>query len=821
VLELALAPASERGLACIDGGAILAAVAIVSVVQASSNHKQELQFAAVNRIKAIFRVTVVRNGVIFQIQNTDLVVGDIVLLDQGNKIPADGICVESDNLRIDQSSANGESEAAAKDENDPFLVCGTFVTEGRGKMVVVCVGVKSHHGRIFDLISQETREDTPLQEKLGALAKKIGYMGMGAAALIFVALMVGWVLERMREGWQLAALKDALNYLIVSITIVAVAVPEGLPLAVTISLAYSMRQMMNDNNFVRHLSACETMGSATVICTDKTGTLTRNEMNVEHVIIGTEVHADPPTNQFMMRSIAINSHAVVGESGDVGSQTECALLRFVNPVICASHRNSAQIVKCFQFDRMRKRMSTIERTDNGFLVHVKGAPDEVVPNCVAYTNENGVSLAITDDFRLALNVVINNECTNSYRTLAVAYKVTDVCPLSSDEAEHGLSLIGVLSIRDSLRRNTVRSISNCQLAGIRVFMITGDHMLTAQAIARECNLLGNDSIALTGADLRKLSRPELIEVLPQIALIARSTPMDKHLLVTALKEAGHVVSVTGDGTNDVPALIAADVGLAMGKCGTELAKEASDIVVLDDDFKSIERSVVWGRCVYNNISRFLQYQLTANVATLFISFLAAVILEDTPFQAVQLLWVNLIMDSLGALALATGKPHESLLRQKPYSRDTPLITKFMWTTIVGQSIVQISLIGLILLFPFHLEPHSQHHYTVLYNVFVLCQVFNLVNARATSPGDDPTVGMLDTPLYFGIMVGVAVVQIILVQALGGFFSCTPLPLFEWILSFALAGVTLPAGFILRRLSIGDQSLERRLTMRDDDLPLLT
>jgi calcium-translocating P-type ATPase len=291
------------------------------------------------------------------------------------------------------------------------------------------------------------------------------------------------------------------------------------------------------------------------------------------------------------------------------------------------------------------------------------------------------------------------------------------------------------------------------------------------------------------------------------------------LLVTALKGAGHVVGVTGDGTNDVPALIAADVGLAMGKSGTELAKEASDIVVLDDDFKSIVSAVIWGRCVYNNIRCFLQFQLTTNVSTLFISFLSAVFLEDTPFKAVQLLWVNLIMDSLGALALATGKPHESLLNQKPNSKDTPLISKFMLANIAGQALLQIGLIGAILIFPCGLKPHSQHHYTILYNVFILCQMFNLVNARAASKGDDPTVGMLDTPLYFGIMIGIGLVQIGLVQFAGQFFSCTPLNGTEWALTMALGALTLPVGFMIRRLPV-DRGESRYGAMGEDNERLL-
>jgi Ca2+-transporting ATPase len=351
-------------------------------------------------------------------------------------------------------------------------------------------------------------------------------------------------------------------------------------------------------------------------------------------------------------------------------------------------------------------------------------------------------------------------------------------------------------------------------------MVTGDHLLTAHAIATECNVLGNDRVAITGAQLRKMPPTQLSEMLPSIAVVARSTPSDKHLLVTALREAGHIVAVTGDGTNDVPALIAADVGLSMGRCGTELAKEASDIVVLDDDFRSIVRAVVWGRCVYNNIRRFLQFQLTTNVSTLFISFVSAVLLEETPFKAVQLLWVNLIMDSLGALALATGKPRDALLHQSPNRKEMPLISRFMILNIAGQALVQICLIGLILIFPCGLKPHSQHHYTLLYNVFVLCQMFNLVNARSTGGHDDPTIGFFDTPLFFGILIGVGVVQFMLVQLAGPLFSCTPLNPREWLVSVGLAGLTLPAGFLIRRIPIGTDSWKYQVE-REDNQRLLT
>lgn len=821
VLEMGLASPAERATAWIDGTAILAAVAIVSLVQAYSNHKQELQFAAVNRIKSVYDVAVVRGGAVSRMKNTDLVVGDVVLLEQGDRIPADGLCLESDAMKVDQSTANGESEAVMKGIEDPFLISNTHVTEGRGRMLVTCVGLNSHQGRVFELISEQESENTPLQEKLEDLAKKIGYMGVIAASLTFIALVIAWIARHMRSGWSWVALKEPLNFFIVAITIVACAVPEGLPLAVTISLAYSMRRMMSDNNFVRHLSACETMGSATVICTDKTGTLTKNEMNAERLIVGLEPNfeaKDAPIMDLLKWSVSVNSTAVVTSNEDIGSQTECALVRFVGMSRVEEYRNAAHIVKTFQFDRVRKLMSTIEEKDERVIVHVKGAPDELLMKCTNYMLPDRTVQVIDDKFRENLTGLINTECSMAYRTLGVACKAVATAPETMEEAECELTLVAVVSIRDSIRRHAPDAILQCKGAQIRVIMVTGDHIATAQAIAKECHILNDDSLVLTGAELRKMSEDELSQTLPHLAVVARSTPTDKHLLVTALKERGEVVSVTGDGTNDVPALMAADVGLSMGKCGTELAKEASDIVVLDDDFRSIVKSVIWGRCVYNNISRFLQFQLTANVSTLFISFVSAVLLEETPFKAVQLLWVNLIMDSLGALALATGKPHESLLNQKPHDKETPLISWFMINNIAGQSLLQIILIGVIILFPGEFESYSQHHYTFLYNVFVLCQMFNLMNARATSPNDDILVGICDTPLFLGIMFGIGFVQLLLVEVAGPFFSCTPLSLWEWILSLLLSGLTIPVGIAIRRLPNMEDLFTG--TIREDNQPLL-
>ena len=812
ILECIFAPPEERSTAWIDGTAILVAVAVVSLVQATSNLRQEEQFAAVNRIKNIYDVAVTRDGQVNQIKNYELVVGDIVSLQQGDCIPADGIVLTSEGLRVDQSTANGENEAVAKDTTkDPFLISNTHVVEGCGTFVVICVGLNSHHGKIFSLINTEP-EPTPLQVKLEALAEKIGFMGMVVAALTFGALIIPWLYKQFKNGWKWSACREPLGYFINAITIVACAVPEGLPLAVTISLAYSMRQMMKDNNFVRRLNACETMGSATVICADKTGTLTQNQMNVERIALGTTfknisqsgiLDKDDSFLSLVKKTIAVDTQAVITETGTIGSQTECALIRFCDTL----HGNYHQLRIAnpptirFLFDRERKRMSTIIPHDNGFRVMVKGAPDELIKLCKSYVDENCVLQPITDEFINAYSAALNHECEATFRTLSLAYKDTSICPQTAEEAEKDLILLCTVSIRDSLRESTTECIKECQKAGIRVIMITGDHLKTAEAVGRECGILTPERHAVTGADVRHMSNVELAEALKNISIVARSSPMDKHLVVSALKNSGEIVAVTGDGTNDVPAMMAADIGLAMGKSGTELAKEASDIVVLDDDFKSIVKAVVWGRCVYNNIKRFLQFQLTANVVTLFVSFLSAVILHDTPFQAVQLLWVNLIMDSLGALALATGKPDESLLKQLPEHKDAPLITVFMLKNIICQSILQIALIGLILIFPGDMVAYSRKHYTYIFNVFVLCQMFNLINARVVSPEMKVTDGIMDNPLFFIIMFGIGVVQILLVQAAGLYFSCTPLSLHAWTTSTLLAALTIPVGFATRAFPI--------------------
>ena len=811
VLEFFFAPPEERSTSWIDGSAILFAVIIVSLVQAYNNFKQELQFSSLNRIKSIFDVSVKRNGILTIIKNNELVVGDIVLLHPGDSIPADGLLITYTNLRIDQSAAFGESQTVKKDNNDPFLLSNTHVAEGFGSFLVICVGLNSHHGKMFSIINDDYNQ-TPLQEKLEDLAAKIGYMGIFVATLTFLTLFFPWLYNTYKKGWSISAFRTPLSYFVISLTIIACAVPEGLPLAVTISLAYSMRQMMNDNNFVRQLSACETMGSATTICTDKTGTLTQNLMTVEHILIGLNCF-DILNNDFLLkndnylnllrRSIAINTTANLTIEKSIGSQTECALLRFCE-LLHGNYeqlRNISPISKRFLFDQNKKTMSTIVQQEKHFRYYIKGAPDVLISKCSQYLDENGNINLIDSNFQNKLIELNENECDNAYRTLLIAYKDSNEIPECIEDVENNLILIGIVSIRDSLRINASKSINDCQNAGIHVIMITGDHKKTAESIGKDCGIFLPGSKSLTGYEIRNMNKQDLLDILPHLSIVSRSSPMDKHLIVKALQEIDEVVGVTGDGTNDVPALMAADVGLSMGKSGTELAKEASDIVILDDDFKSIVMAIIWGRSIYKNIRKFLQFQLTANIVTLFVSFISAVVLQDTPFKAVQLLWVNLIMDSFGALALSTSKPNINLLNQSPERRNSSLINSFMILNISSQSLFQIILIGIILIFPINYELYSQHHYTFLFNTFVLCQMFNLINASEVDPIDKISFELFKNKLFLLILIGIGLIQFILVQFIGEYFSCNPLSMKEWISSLIFSSLSIPIGIFSRKLNL--------------------
>eukprot|EP00193_Tetraselmis_chui_P001343 CAMPEP_0177757266 /NCGR_PEP_ID=MMETSP0491_2-20121128/3551_1 /TAXON_ID=63592 /ORGANISM="Tetraselmis chuii, Strain PLY429" /LENGTH=954 /DNA_ID=CAMNT_0019272905 /DNA_START=321 /DNA_END=3185 /DNA_ORIENTATION=+ len=727
VLGAAL-PEEREEAAYIDGIAIWFAVLVVVGVGAGNDYHKELQFRKLNAAKDILQTKVVRGGQQLVVESPGLVVGDIVILETGDKIPADGIIVPPYRmLSIDESALTGESDAVHKSAEEPFIISGSQVVEGEGRMMVLAVGARTEWGRLLALTGGET-DSTPLQEKLTGVAALVAKVGLSVAVACFIVLFIFLCVEIGAFPTSGAQWMEVLDFFLYAVTIVVVAVPEGLPLAVTISLAYSMRKMMADNNFVRHLAACETMGGATCICTDKTGTLTENRMTVVEAWLGgghlrrAPTTADMPTDEVfnsLTVGIATNSTAFLVEEGGevemVGNRTECALLLMLRGwgVGYQPLREAAEVAAVATFSSDRKRASVLlkDGSSPAYTLHTKGAAEIVLRRCSGALLKGGTFEQLSpptssgDDgaqqgagTRAELEALITTMASCGLRTLAIAKRTVgaeeaEACVKSGSigALEDGLTLVALLGIKDPVRAGVPDTVDICRDAGIAVKMVTGDNLHTAKHIARECRLLrDDDALCLDGPTFRAMTDEQLLPLLPRLEVLARSQPADKHRLVSLLRQQGEVVAVTGDGTNDAPALKEADVGLAMGICGTDVAKEASDIVILDDNFGSIIKAVQWGRCIFGNIRKFLQFQLTVNLVALTVAFAAAVTGRGIPLTVLQLLWVNLIMDSLAALALATENPTSDLLRQRPHGRRESLLTPYMKYHILVQMLYQLA-----------------------------------------------------------------------------------------------------------------------------------
>ncbi|ETE60239.1 Plasma membrane calcium-transporting ATPase 2, partial [Ophiophagus hannah] len=624
------------------------------------------------------------------------------------------------------------------------------------------------------------------------------------------------------------------TFFIIGVTVLVVAVPEGLPLAVTISLAYSVKKMMKDNNLVRHLDACETMGNATAICSDKTGTLTTNRMTVVQAYVG-DVHykeiPDPDsipakTMDLLVNAIAINSAYTTkilppekegGLPRQVGNKTECGLLGFVmdlkqdyQPV--RNQMPEEKLYKVYTFNSVRKSMSTvIKMPDDSFRMYSKGASEIVLKKCSKILNAAGETRIFRPrDRDEMVKKVIEPMACDGLRTICVAFRDFPSDPEPEWDTENDiltdLTCICVVGIEDPVRPEVPEAIRKCQRAGITVRMVTGDNINTARAIAIKCGIIhpGEDFLCIEGKDFNRRIRNEkgdieqerIDKIWPKLRVLARSSPTDKHTLVKGIidstqVEQRQVVAVTGDGTNDGPALKKADVGFAMGIAGTDVAKEASDIILTDDNFSSIVKAVMWGRNVYDSISKFLQFQLTVNVVAVIVAFTGACITQDSPLKAVQMLWVNLIMDTFASLALATEPPTESLLLRKPYGRNKPLISRTMMKNILGHAVYQLTLIFTLLFVgekmfkidsgrnaPLHSPPSE--HYTIIFNTFVMMQLFNEINARKIHGERNVFDGIFRNPIFCTIVLGTFAVQIVIVQFGGKPFSCSPLELDQWM-----------------------------------------
>ncbi|CAO2636939.1 Plasma membrane calcium-transporting ATPase 4 [Lemmus lemmus] len=883
----------------IEGAAILTSVIIVVLVTAFNDWSKEKQFRGLqNRIELEQKFCIIRNGQLIQLPVAEIVVGDIAQIKYGDLLPADGILIQGNDLKIDESSLTGESDHVKKSlDNDPMLLSGTHVMEGSGRMVVTAVGINSQTGIIFTLLganddeeedkkkketgkkqgvsenrnkaktqdgvaleiqplnSQEgidseekerkmskvpKKEKSVLQGKLTRLAVQIGKAGLIMSALTVIILILYFVVDNFviqRRAWLPECTPVYIQYFvkffIIGVTVLVVAVPEGLPLAVTISLAYSVKKMMKDNNLVRHLDACETMGNATAICSDKTGTLTMNRMTVVQAYIGNTHYRQIPSPDvlppkvldLLVNGISINSAYTSkilppekegGLPRQVGNKTECALLGLVTDLKqdYQAVRNEVpeeKLFKVYTFNSVRKSMSTIIRKpEGGFRMFSKGASEIMLRKCSRFLDNGGEIIPFrSKDRDDMVHNIIEPMASEGLRTICIAYRdFDDTEPSWDNESEvlTELTCIAVVGIEDPVRPEVPDAINKCKRAGITVRMVTGDNVNTARAIATKCGILtpGDDFLCLEGKEFNRLIRNEkgeveqekLDKVWPKLRVLARSSPTDKHTLVkgiidSTVGEQRQVVAVTGDGTNDGPALKKADVGFAMGIAGTDVAKEASDIILTDDNFTSIVKAVMWGRNVYDSISKFLQFQLTVNVVAVIVAFTGACITQDSPLKAVQMLWVNLIMDTFASLALATEPPTESLLRRRPYGRNKPLISRTMMKNILGHAVYQLTVVFVLVfagdrLFdidsgrkaPIH-SPPSQH-YTIVFNTFVLMQLFNEINSRKIHGEKNVFAGIYRNAIFCSVVLGTFICQILIVEFGGTPFSCTSLSLEQWM-----------------------------------------
>lgn len=790
----------------IEGVAIIVAIAIVVIVGSLNDYQKERQFAKLNKKKQDRVVRVTRSGKTVEISVFDVLVGDIMHLEPGDLIPVDGVLVEGFNVKCDESQATGESDVIRKKpadevyaaiengENlkkmDPFIQSGARVMEGVGTFLVTSTGVYSSYGKTLMALNEDP-EITPLQSKLNVIAEHIAKLGGAAALLLFLVLFIMFLVQLPRSLKDLAPAAKGQKFIeifIVVVTIVVVAIPEGLPLAVTLALAFATTRMLKDNNLVRHLKACEVMGNATTICSDKTGTLTQNKMQVVAGTIGTshrfgttslpgEDSAESPSEKeatvqevvstlspevkdLVLKSIALNSTAfegdVDGEMSFIGSKTETALLILarehlgMGPV--SEERANAKTLHLIPFDSGRKCMGIVVQLENGRArLYVKGASEIVLEKCTQILRDPSTGLAsatLHEDNRETIKMLIETYARNSLRTIGITYRDFEKWPpkpsrrVDAEKDEivfedicRNMVFVGMVGIKDPLRPGVPEAVATCQRAGVVVRMVTGDNRITAEAIARDCGILQPNSIVLEGPVFRNMTKAEQDEIIPRLHVLARSSPDDKRILVKRLKDKGETVAVTGDGTNDAPALKMADIGFSMGIAGTEVAKEASAIILMDDNFTSIVKALKWGRAVNDAVKRFLQFQLTVNVTAVVLTFVTAVYNsahgsgETAVLTAVQLLWVNLIMDTLAALALATDPPHDSVLNRKPERKGSSIISPTMWKMILGQAVFQL-LITFIVYFgkesvlPGPDDLTEGEVSTLVFNTFVWMQIFN-------------------------------------------------------------------------------------------------
>lgn len=881
------------GHSWVESAGIVGAVLLATTVGFVNEYRANKEFDILNKVNDVAPVRVLRDGRHLSVPKNELVVGDVVTLESGEEVPADGVVLEACALYVDQSSLTGESvpvhkTAEAAEDEAPGAYAGnvvlrsTMVAEGYGVICVTHVGDATEIGKVARAAAEDDGAKSPLNQQLDALSEGINVVGSSIAFFLFVSLVahdairgvfvlapeqwgffavviaaVGVALLRVwypilqgllgymhvelkapgaveEEGlwpwvkcllagavvfgvgvggmigcgmlsadaatWMpTAAAENILLYFMIAITLIVVAVPEGLPMSVTLSLAYSMRKMARQNNLVRRMDACETIGAATVVCSDKTGTLTLNRMSVKGCYVGqvAERGAEDALFALMAEGIALNSTADLDASGHpLGNVTEGALLSYLRGlgVDYDALRREVRALGRLPFSGTLKFMATCVEShalSGQAVLHVKGAPEVVLARCTA---QHGGGVLGADE-RAAIEAAIAVCQRKAMRVLALAYKPARVEAESDmDAACAEMVWMGYFAIQDPVREDVPEAVASCTAAGVGVKIVTGDNRETACQIAREIGLLPADEepppgSVLTGDAFARMSDVELAERVNGVKVLSRAKPMDKLRLVEALQRQGHVVAVTGDGTNDAPALNHADVGLSMGITGTSVAKEASDIVLLDDSFSSITKAIKWGRSLYRNIQKFIVFQLTVNVAACGLAALGPFIGCELPLTVTQMLWVNLIMDTFAALALATEPPSESVMSQRPRNKSAFIITPSMWRWIlVFGGVFVAALVAYIKYITPGGAPASIHDVTLLFTGFVMLQFWNLFNARVYGTCDCFLKGLFKNLSFVGIALTILIGQIVAVQYGGHIFRTEPLTLCEWLI---VAGVTAP------------------------------
>ena len=771
---------------------IVVAIALSVTITIIMEGRSAKAFDALNKMGENVLVKVVRGGKIEKIPQDKLVVGDIVKLEVGDKIPVDCRLITSSGFAVDESPLTGESAPVKKDASAVFtgektplaerknmIYSGCYVTEGSADAVVVCVGDATEIGGIAKELSATEAALTPLQEKLDKLGKKIAVLGGIAAAVVFLVQLITLII---RHGVSFDSVQEIF---ITSIVLIVASVPEGLPTIVAVSLALNVIKMAKQNALVKKMVACETVGAVSVICSDKTGTLTENKMTVSYVCT-TRGKIEPHnlSDGYILKNFCVNTTANVSLNDDktysfIGSPTECAMLvayEKTNPKVTYEHiRKNTETVHVYPFSSDLKRMTTVVKENGKCVAYTKGAPEIVLEMCEMDGGEKRRMLKTIEEFQ-----------SDAKRVIGLAHGAVSVGDFEHNRGrvERGLVFDGFVVISDPIRKEVYAAVDECRRAGISVKMLTGDNIVTARAIARELGLITGDDGVFHANQIENMSDGELEKCVDKIRVVARSTPMTKMRIVKTLKKLGAVVAVTGDGINDAPAIKNADVGIAMGITGTEVSKEASDIVLLDDSFSTIVKSVQWGRGIYENFQRFIMFQLTVNLSAVLVTVVCILLGMEAPFNALELLWINLIMDGPPALTLGLEPIHDDLMNRKPIDRDASIVTKRMFARIFCNGIF----IALVMIFQAifnFLHVGGEREKTTLFTMFVLFQLFNAFNARELGTASVfKSIGKNKIMLI--VMAVTFALQIVITQFGTLMFNTVALSVVDWLKVVGLA-----------------------------------